>query len=108
MKITHTNKQTLAQTNKDKAVPLKTMVSKMHADQGIGGFYRGVEANVLRACVLNAIKMGVYDLTKGYVAQQSGWDRKDTEQYTRRYNGHLAKSLFSRSYILSIIQHERI
>ena len=73
----HTNKQTLAQTNKDKAVPLKTMVSKMHADQGIGGFYRGVEANVLRACVLNATKMGVYDLTKGYVAQQSGWDRKD-------------------------------
>lgn len=53
------------------------MVSKMHADQGIGGFYRGVEANVLRACVLNATKMGVYDLTKGYVAQQSGWDRKD-------------------------------
>ena len=67
----------LAQTNTDKAVPLKLMVSKMHANQGIGGFYCGVEANVLQACVLNATKMGVYDLTKGYVAQQSGWDRKD-------------------------------
>jgi hypothetical protein len=53
------------------------MVSKMHADQGIGGFYRGVEANILRACVLNATKMGVYDLTKGIVADKSGWDRKD-------------------------------
>lgn len=69
--------KTLAQTNKDKALPLTTMVSKMHADQGIGGFYRGVEANVLRACVLNATKMGVYDLTKGYVSEVSGWDRKD-------------------------------
>jgi hypothetical protein len=69
--------KTLAQTNKDKAVPLSTMVSKMHADQGIGGFYRGVEANILRACVLNATKMGVYDLTKGFVADKSGWDRKD-------------------------------
>jgi solute carrier family 25 protein 14/30 len=69
--------QTLAQTNKDKAAPLTTMVSKMYHDQGIAGFYRGVEANVLRACVLNATKMGVYDLTKGYVTGLTGWARKD-------------------------------
>lgn len=69
--------KTLSQTNKAESVPLATMVKKMHADQGIGGFYRGVEANVLRACVLNATKMGVYDLTKGYIAKASGWDRKD-------------------------------
>jgi hypothetical protein len=57
--------KTLAQTNKDKAVPLTTLVSQMYQNQGIAGFYRGVEANVVRACVLNATKMGVYDLTKG-------------------------------------------
>lgn len=69
--------KTLAQTNKDKSVPLATMVKKMHADQGIVGFYRGLEANILRACVLNATKMGVYDLSKGYITELSGWSRKD-------------------------------
>ena len=70
--------KTLAQTNKDKAVPLMTLVSNMHQQQGIAGFYRGVEANVLRACVLNATKMGCYDISKGYVTDLStlhsfGW-----------------------------------
>jgi len=69
--------KTLAQTNKDASVPLQTMVKTMHRDQGIAGFYRGVEANILRACVLNATKMGVYDLTKGYVTDITGWARKD-------------------------------
>mmetsp|Transcript_22190 Transcript_22190/g.46698 ORF Transcript_22190/g.46698 Transcript_22190/m.46698 type:complete len:284 (+) Transcript_22190:261-1112(+) len=69
--------KTLAQTNKDASVPLSTMVKNMHRDQGISGFYRGVEANVLRACVLNATKMGVYDLSKGYVTEITGWKRKD-------------------------------
>ena len=53
------------------------MVKNMHRDQGIAGFYRGVEANVLRACVLNATKMGVYDLSKGQVTAMTGWARKD-------------------------------
>lgn len=63
--------KTLAQTNKDKAVPLSTMVGNMYHDQGIGGFYRGVGANVMRACVLNATKMGVYDMAKGVVTENS-------------------------------------
>jgi hypothetical protein len=49
--------KTLAQTNKDKAVPLAQLVGTMYANQGISGFYRGVEANIVRACVLNATKM---------------------------------------------------
>jgi len=69
--------KTLAQTNKDASVPLSTMVKNMHRDQGVAGFYRGVEANVLRACVLNATKMGVYDLSKGYITEATGWARKD-------------------------------
>ena len=63
--------KTLAQTNKDKAVPLGTLVGDMYRDQGIGGFYRGVEANVMRACVLNATKMGCYDISKGFVTEKS-------------------------------------
>lgn len=69
--------KTLAQTNKDKSVPLTSMVANMYKDQGIAGFYRGVEANIMRACVLNATKMGVYDLSKGYVTAYTGWPRKD-------------------------------
>jgi len=38
---------------------------------------RGVQVNIMRACVLNATKMGCYDISKGYVAQASGWGRKD-------------------------------
>ena len=34
---------------------------KIMESQGIGGFYRGMEANVMRAMVLNGTKMGVYD-----------------------------------------------
>ena len=57
--------KTLAQANKGKSVPLATLVGNMYRDQGIKGFYRGVEANIARACVLNATKMACYDITKG-------------------------------------------
>lgn len=63
--------KTLAQTNKEKAAPLMTLVRDLHRSQGVAGFYRGVEANVLRACVLNATKMGCYDVSKGYVTEAS-------------------------------------
>ena len=69
--------KTLAQTNKDKAVPLPRLMGQMYHDQGIGGFYRGVEVNIARACVLNATKMGCYDMSKGYVVGITGWKRKD-------------------------------
>lgn len=69
--------KTLAQTNAGESGGLGTLVGNMYRDQGIGGFYRGVQVNVARACVLNATKMGCYDLTKGYVTEATGWKRKD-------------------------------
>jgi hypothetical protein len=69
--------KTLAQANEGKSVPLTTLVGNMYKDQGISGFYRGVSANVMRACVLNATKMAVYDISKGYVVDATGWGRKD-------------------------------
>lgn len=68
--------KTLAQTNTSNQ-PLGSLVSDMYKDQGIKGFYRGVEVNIMRACVLNATKMGCYDITKGYVCEATGWKRKD-------------------------------
>lgn len=69
--------KTMAQANSGKALPLSTLVGNLYRDQGIAGFYRGLQANIGRACVLNATKMGVYDIAKGYVTNSSGWDRKD-------------------------------
>lgn len=69
--------KTLAQANEGKAVPLPTLVGTMYRDQGVAGFYRGVQVNVMRACVLNATKMGCYDISKGYIVNATGWKRKD-------------------------------
>lgn len=40
--------------------------------QGVGGFYRGIDSNVMRAMVLNGTKMACYDTTKGYVVEYTG------------------------------------
>jgi hypothetical protein len=69
--------KTLSQANQGKSVPLKTLVNNMYKDQGMAGFYRGLQANIMRACVLNATKMGCYDISKGYVCEATGWKRKD-------------------------------
>mmetsp|Transcript_12433 Transcript_12433/g.20616 ORF Transcript_12433/g.20616 Transcript_12433/m.20616 type:complete len:288 (-) Transcript_12433:51-914(-) len=69
--------KTLAQANQGKAVGLSTLMGTMYAEQGLAGFYRGVGANIMRACVLNATKMGCYDIAKGHVADATGWTRKD-------------------------------
>jgi Mitochondrial carrier protein len=61
------------QTTTGKSSGLAELVAKMYRDQGMSGFYRGVEANVMRACVLNATKMGSYDMCKGLVVDYSAF-----------------------------------
>lgn len=68
--------KTLAQTGSG-STPLGDLVKNLHKDQGMAGFYRGVEVNIMRACILNATKMGVYDIAKGKVSDAFGWSRKD-------------------------------
>jgi len=46
-------------------------------NQGINGFYRGVQANVMRAIVLNGTKMACYDKFKGMIVDKTGLSRKD-------------------------------
>lgn len=71
--------KTLAQTNKSESLPLMQLVGQMYRDQGVGGFYRGVEVNIMRAITLNATKMGVYDISKGYVVDSTGWARNSVK-----------------------------
>lgn len=40
---------------------LSKVAADLHKAQGFGGFYRGLEANIMRAMVLNGTKMACYD-----------------------------------------------
>jgi hypothetical protein len=44
---------------------LGSTFAELYKAQGISGFYRGLEANVMRAVVLNGTKMACYDQIKG-------------------------------------------
>ena len=44
-----------------------TAASALFKQQGIAGFYRGLEANVMRAMVLNGTKMACYDQIQGWI-----------------------------------------
>jgi len=43
---------------------VSSFANEIYAAQGMKGFYKGIEANVIRASVLNATKMGCYDVCK--------------------------------------------
>jgi len=43
--------KTLSQANKGAPAPLATLVGDMYKNQGIGGFYRGVEVNIARVSI---------------------------------------------------------
>ena len=60
-----------------KEVPSMVGTAKdLFANQGMGGFYRGIDSNIARAMVLNGTKMACYDQAKGYVVQLTGWEKK--------------------------------
>ena len=69
--------KTLAQANEGQAVGMFTLAGNMLRDQGVRGFYRGLQANVMRACVLNSTKMATYDVTKQKIVAATGWGRRD-------------------------------
>jgi hypothetical protein len=49
-----------------KTIPsMGSTFAELHRAQGMAGFYRGLEANVMRAVVLNGTKMACYDQIKG-------------------------------------------
>jgi hypothetical protein len=69
--------KTLQMTNKGVNEGMIAMTSKLVGERGWGGLYRGVQANAMRACVLNGTKMACYDEVKGMVVKASGWKRND-------------------------------
>jgi len=55
---------------------IASTASDLFKNQGIGGFYRGIDSNVARAMVLNGTKMACYDTMKGFVVSVTGFERK--------------------------------
>ncbi|KAL3902312.1 MAG: hypothetical protein SGILL_010868, partial [Bacillariaceae sp.] len=54
-------------------VPSMVATAKdLFKNQGVGGFYRGIEANIARAMVLNGTKMACYDQAKGFIVDTTG------------------------------------
>lgn len=43
---------------------VKSFATEIYEANGMKGFYKGIQANIMRACVLNATKMGCYDACK--------------------------------------------
>lgn len=65
--------KTKMMTSEGKGTPSLVGTAKdLLKHQGIGGFYRGIDSNVMRAMVLNGTKMACYDTTKGYVVEYTG------------------------------------
>jgi len=65
--------KTKMMTASGREVPSIVKTAKeLFANQGIGGFYRGIDSNIARAMVLNGTKMACYDTTKGIVVEMTG------------------------------------
>jgi hypothetical protein len=47
----------------------------LYKNQGMGGFYRGIDSNIARAMVLNGTKMACYDQAKGVVVSTTGLNK---------------------------------
>lgn len=55
-----------------KAPSIVATASELMKNQGMAGFYRGIDSNIARAMVLNGTKMACYDQVKGYTVQFTG------------------------------------
>lgn len=64
--------KTKMMASEKKGITIGGTAKELFANQGIGGFYRGIDSNVARAMVLNGTKMSCYDQMKGYVVQLTG------------------------------------
>ena len=61
--------KTRMMANEGEGRGVASFAKEIHAANGIAGFYKGIQVNIMRACVLNATKMGCYDVCKTKVKQ---------------------------------------
>lgn len=56
--------KTRMMTSEQKGQPIGKIFRQILNENGVGGLYKGLQANIMRAMVLNGTKMGVYDQCK--------------------------------------------
>eukprot|EP00555_Chaetoceros_dichaeta_P004300 CAMPEP_0198263672 /NCGR_PEP_ID=MMETSP1447-20131203/13275_1 /TAXON_ID=420782 /ORGANISM="Chaetoceros dichaeta, Strain CCMP1751" /LENGTH=301 /DNA_ID=CAMNT_0043952373 /DNA_START=73 /DNA_END=978 /DNA_ORIENTATION=- len=64
--------KTKMMTTEGKVPSITGTAKELFKNQGIKGFYRGIDSNVARAMVLNGTKMSCYDTTKMLVVETTG------------------------------------
>lgn len=68
--------KTKMMTTSGKEVPSISKTARdLFNNQGIGGFYRGIDSNIARAMVLNGTKMACYDQMKGVIVAMTGLEK---------------------------------
>jgi hypothetical protein len=68
--------KTKMMASSEKEVPSMAATAKeLFKNQGMSGFYRGIEANIARAMVLNGTKMACYDQAKVFIVDTTGWEK---------------------------------
>jgi len=60
--------------------------TELYKQQGMGGFYRGLEANVMRAMVLNGTKMACYDQIKMKIVESGAVPAGITTQFLSAFS----------------------
>lgn len=53
-------------------ISFSSTAKQIMSNQGIGGFYKGIDANIARAMVNNGTKMACYDVTKTTIKKNTG------------------------------------
>eukprot|EP00511_Aplanochytrium_stocchinoi_P002029 CAMPEP_0204825138 /NCGR_PEP_ID=MMETSP1346-20131115/3074_1 /ASSEMBLY_ACC=CAM_ASM_000771 /TAXON_ID=215587 /ORGANISM="Aplanochytrium stocchinoi, Strain GSBS06" /LENGTH=246 /DNA_ID=CAMNT_0051952645 /DNA_START=333 /DNA_END=1070 /DNA_ORIENTATION=+ len=65
------------QQSSTQRLSLGQQIQIVYKEHGLTGFWRGIVANAVRACVLNGTKMACYDQIKGYTTDVTGWKRNE-------------------------------
>jgi hypothetical protein len=73
--------KTMQMANQREAVNVFGLARSLYHEQGIGGFYRGLQTNVVRATVNNGVKFAAYDVCKDVIEDTTGWSRADSRNY---------------------------
>jgi hypothetical protein len=68
-------KTKLMATEQKNSISFRNIFNSIYLTEGIDGFYKGLSANVMRACILNGTKMACYDQIKEVIVSK-GFDKK--------------------------------
>jgi hypothetical protein len=73
--------KTMQMASQKETLNVFELSKRLYREQGIGGFYRGLRVNMIRATVNNGVKFAAYDVCKDAIEDTTGWSRSDSRNY---------------------------